>query len=374
MTHPSQLEKRVNSILDRRTNRSTMARPAAVLVLGTTAAMTVFLGAARLTALPAPPQAVLAAIPAPPAAEVPSESSKAPVKPSLAAQSEQSPLSPNLHKWLDEDVAYIITTEEKQAFLRQPTDAERERFIEQFWLRRDPTPGTPQNELKEENYRRIAYANERFSYGNVAGWQSDRGHIYILYGKPDEIESHPSGGNYSRPAEAGGGTVNTYPFEVWTYRYIEGIGNNVRLEFVDRNGTGEYQLTMDPNGKSIIGTPSASSIPIEVSSQLSPKAGVTDVTTTIKIPYSALACSGDSVSRTCNVKVTGAIWRADTRVLAFDFGRMEKVRIEQFNDVTQRMVFEKQISLSTGVYTLELTVQDLNSGLTGKTTQPLFIP
>src|SRR5262249_4747952 len=162
------------------------------------------------------------------------------------------PLSPVFHKWLNEDVADIITAEEKQAFLGQPTNGEREQFIEQFWLRRDPTPGTPQNELKEEHYERIAYANQRFSYGNVAGWQSDRGHMYILHGKPDEIESHPSGGSYSRPAEAGGGTVNTYPFEVWTYRYIEGIGNNVRLEFVDRNGTGEYQLTMDPNGKSII--------------------------------------------------------------------------------------------------------------------------
>ena len=151
-----------------------------------------------------------------------------------------------LKKWLEEDVAYIISDEEKAAFKRLTTDEEREQFIEQFWLRRDPTPDTVENEFKEEHYERIAYANERFSSGKP-GWKTDRGRIYIIHGKPDEIESHASGGTYDRPFNEGGGTTTTYPFEIWTYRYIEGIGNNVQLEFVDKTLTGEYRLTIDPN-------------------------------------------------------------------------------------------------------------------------------
>jgi GWxTD domain-containing protein len=153
-----------------------------------------------------------------------------------------------LKKWLDEDVAYIITDEERAAFKRLTTDEEREQFIEQFWLRRDPSPDTIENEFKEEHYERIAYANERFSSGKP-GWKTDRGRIYITRGKPDEIESHPSGGTYDRPFEEGGGTTTTYPFEIWRYRYIEGMGNNVTLEFVDKSLTGEYRLTIDPNEK-----------------------------------------------------------------------------------------------------------------------------
>ncbi len=151
-------------------------------------------------------------------------------------------------KWLDEEVAYIITDEERTAFLRLTNNEEREQFIEQFWLRRDPTPDTVENELKEEHYRRIAYANERFASG-IPGWRTDRGRIYIIWGPADETESHPSGGSYDRPPEEGGGTTSTYPFEKWRYRYLEGIGNDVILEFVDPTGTGEYHLTMDPSEK-----------------------------------------------------------------------------------------------------------------------------
>jgi GWxTD domain-containing protein len=151
-------------------------------------------------------------------------------------------------KWLEEDVAYIITDEERAAFKRLSTDEEREQFIEQFWLRRDPTPDTAENEYKEEHYRRIAYANERFSSG-IPGWKTDRGRIYIMYGPPDEIESHPSGGTYERPIEEGGGTTSVFPFEKWRYRYIEGIGTDVIIEFVDPTMTGEYRMTMDPSEK-----------------------------------------------------------------------------------------------------------------------------
>ncbi len=151
-------------------------------------------------------------------------------------------------KWLNEEVTYIITDEERKAFKSLSTDDERQQFIEQFWLRRDPTPDTEENEYREEHYRRIAYANDRFASG-IPGWKTDRGRIYIEYGPPDEIESHPSGGTYERPYEEGGGSTSTYPFEQWRYRYIEGIGTNIILEFVDTTMSGEYHLTMDPSEK-----------------------------------------------------------------------------------------------------------------------------
>ncbi|HEY2384156.1 MAG TPA: GWxTD domain-containing protein [Terriglobia bacterium] len=153
-----------------------------------------------------------------------------------------------LQKWVDEDVTYIITDQERAAWKRLKTDEEREQFIEQFWLRRDPTPDTIDNETRDEHYERIAYANEHFASG-IPGWKTDRGRFYIMYGKPDEIESHPSGGTYERPIDQGGGTTSTFPFETWRYRYIEGIGNEVILEFVDPSMSGEYRFTIDPSEK-----------------------------------------------------------------------------------------------------------------------------
>jgi GWxTD domain-containing protein len=151
-------------------------------------------------------------------------------------------------RWLNEEVVYIITDEEKKVFKSLATDDEREQFIEQFWLRRDPTPDTEENEYREEHYRRIAYANDRFASG-IPGWKTDRGRIYIEYGPADEVDSHPSGGSYERPIEEGGGSTSTYPFEQWRYRYIEGVGTNIILEFVDTTMSGEFRLTMDPSEK-----------------------------------------------------------------------------------------------------------------------------
>jgi GWxTD domain-containing protein len=160
-------------------------------------------------------------------------------------------------KWLNEDVVYIITDEERKSFHQLNTDEEREQFIEQFWLRRDPTPDTAENEYKEEHYRRIAYANDHYASG-IPGWKTDRGRIYITFGPPDEIESHPSGGSYNRPMSEGGGETSTYPFEQWRYRYLEGIGTNVMLEFVDTTMSGEFHLTMDPSEKdALLYTPNA---------------------------------------------------------------------------------------------------------------------
>jgi GWxTD domain-containing protein len=151
-------------------------------------------------------------------------------------------------QWLNEDVVYIITPAERQQFLQLGTNEEREQAIEQFWLRRSGNPDLPDNDFKEEHYRRIAYANEHFASG-IPGWRTDRGRTYIIWGPADEVDSHPTGGTYDRPMEEGGGSTTTYPWETWRYRYLEGLGNNVILEFVDPSGSGEYHLTMDPSEK-----------------------------------------------------------------------------------------------------------------------------
>ena len=150
--------------------------------------------------------------------------------------------------WLNQDVVWIITDEEAKAFKQLSNDEERDAFIEQFWLRRNPDPDSPENEFREEHYRRIAYANEHFAAGKP-GWKTDRGHIYISFGKPDSIDAHPSGGTYERPIEEGGGETSTFPFEVWHYRYLEGIGDNIDLEFVDTCQCGDYHFTIDRSEK-----------------------------------------------------------------------------------------------------------------------------
>ena len=151
-------------------------------------------------------------------------------------------------KWIDEDVRWIIADEELTAFKQFSNDEERDQFIEQFWLRRDPTPDTIENEFKEEHYRRIAYANERFAAGK-AGWRTDRGRIYIMYGPPDSTEGNPAGGRYMRPPEEGGGSTSTFPFEIWRYRYLEEIGQEVEIEFVDTCMCGDFHMTMDRSEK-----------------------------------------------------------------------------------------------------------------------------
>jgi len=151
-------------------------------------------------------------------------------------------------EWLEKDVAYIITDEERSAFRQLSNEEERDQFIEAFWQRRDPTPDTEENEFKEEHYRRMAYANDHFAAG-IPGWKSDRGRMYIMYGAPDEIESHPSGGTYERPIDEGGGSTSTYPFEDWRWRYIEGIGQEVIVEFVDTCMCGDYHMTLDRGEK-----------------------------------------------------------------------------------------------------------------------------
>ena len=173
------------------------------------------------------------------------------------AKSLHQELSKTYKKWLDEDVIYIINDEERKAFKQLSNDEERDQFIEAFWQRRDPTPDTEENEFKDEHYRRIEYANEHFAAG-IPGWKSDRGRIYIMYGPADEVESHPSGGTYERPMDEGGGETSTYPFEDWRYRYLEGIGQEVIIEFVDTCMCGDYHMTIDRSEKdALLYTPNA---------------------------------------------------------------------------------------------------------------------
>ena len=150
--------------------------------------------------------------------------------------------------WKKEDVALIITPAELAAFEKLETDDEREQFIKIFWDQRDPDPDTEENEFKEEHYERLAYANEHFASGKP-GWMTDRGRIYIKFGKPDGIESHPAGGPYQPASYEGRGSITTYPFEKWFYRYIPGVGSGVEIEFVDPTGSGEYRLARSPNEK-----------------------------------------------------------------------------------------------------------------------------
>ncbi|MCE5306571.1 MAG: GWxTD domain-containing protein [Acidobacteriales bacterium] len=226
-------------------------------------------------------------------------------------------------KWLNEDVTYIITDEERAAFKRLSTDEEREQFIEQFWLRRDPSPDSSENEFKEEHYRRIAYANERFASG-IPGWKTDRGRIYITYGPPDENESHPSGGSYERPYEEGGGTTSTYPFEKWRYRWIEGIGTDIIIEFVDPTMTGEYRMTMDPSEKDAL--------------LMVPNAGLT------LIEQMGLADKSDRFSRTDGTRLGTGTQPLPSRMNQFErleqFAKLQKPPVVKFKDL-EAMVSSK---------------------------------
>ncbi len=150
-------------------------------------------------------------------------------------------------EWI-KDHDLILTQAERDAWKKLETDDEREKFIEEVWRSRDPDPDTEENEFKDQFYERVTYANEHFSSGKP-GRLTDRGRIYIKFGKPDSVESHPAGGTYERESWEGGGSTTTYPFERWFYRYIPNVRSGVTLEFVDPTGTGEYRLAKNPDEK-----------------------------------------------------------------------------------------------------------------------------
>jgi GWxTD domain-containing protein len=210
-------------------------------------------------------------------------------------------------KWLSEDVVYIITDAERKAFLQLQTNEEREQFIEEFWQRRNPDPDSVDNPVKEEHYRRIAYTNEHYASG-IAGWRTDRGRIYIMYGKPDDLESHTQGETWNRPLDQGGGQTQTYAYEDWTYHYIEGIGENVELEFVDPSGTGEFRLTTDPSEKDAMLYVPGAGLTLAEQQGMSSKAARftnTDGTHMAPSPYGARSSNLDEFSR---LELEAKIW------------------------------------------------------------------
>jgi GWxTD domain-containing protein len=207
-------------------------------------------------------------------------------------------LGPQETIWLNDEVPDIITPEERQAFLELSTNEEREQFREIFWNKRNPDPGSPINTVEEEHYRRLAYADEHFSSG-MPGRKSDRGHIYIIWGPPDEIDSHPTGGTYQRSPDQGGGESTAHPWEVWRYRHLEGVGENIEIEFVDTTGSGEYHIAYDPCEKdALTHVPGAGLSMSEILGQSSKTARFTNSNgTTCPMPIVGMSASNNEFDR-----------------------------------------------------------------------------
>jgi GWxTD domain-containing protein len=280
-------------------------------------------------------------------------------------------------KWLNQDVAYIITDEERKAFKATASDADREQFITQFWQRRDPTPDTEENEFKEEHYRRIAYANLAFA-SSIPGWKTDRGRIYITFGPPDEIEDHSSGGPYARPASEGGGTISTVPFQQWRYRYIDGIGNNVVIEYVDPSNTKEFRMTTDPSEKDAVAKVS----PNQGQFKALP-GGRGQTVTSGSSPANVFASVGDGPK--VIVSVNSA--KMNTRVsVAFPAGSGKQDIIGRITNVDNNAVanlrdftvagqlnYMSGFTIKSGSYTLTLLTRDQASGAIQASTVNFYV-
>ena len=286
-------------------------------------------------------------------------------------------------KWMNQDVAYIIADEERKAFRQLATDEERQQFMEQFWVRRDPTPGTVANEFKEEHYRRLAYANEHFA-SLIPGWKSDRGMIYVRFGPPDEIQSHLS--DLSNP-----------PTENWKYRFIEGVGSNVNIQFVDRKGTGEYFLTIDPldrewlNGLANIGSgqvPNFTPQDLQAATT-NPETNLVARTANNQLPFQVRVDYVRSTEYSTMTNITVQIENRDLQFQASDgtakamvnlFGRVTTMARRPVStwekpfeinvqtgapqqELTQRRsLYQQTIPLSPGRYRVNLVAKDLISG------------
>jgi GWxTD domain-containing protein len=208
--------------------------------------LTLAVGAALYAFEPAPvpvPEPIPAPAPEPTPSPAPQQPAPAP-RPAPQPQTPAGTQAPSTiaaratpyDRWLEHEVVWIISQDEHDAFRRLQTDQERQMFIAQFWLRRDPTPGTLLNELQEEHYRRIAWSNARFAYPRIEGWMSDRGMIYIKFGPPDEKEEHPA-----NPSQ--------HAYERWRYRHLEGLGNDVVFTFLDQQANQSFRLSMGQTEK-----------------------------------------------------------------------------------------------------------------------------
>ena len=322
--------------------------------------------------------------------------------------------------WADKEVKWIITEEEQESFKLLTNDEEREKFIEGFWYRRDPTPDTLENEFRDQYYQRVMYANERFSAG-IPGSLTDRGRIYIVYGPPDEVESHPSGGTYDYPQSQGGGSTSTFPFELWRYRYIADIGQDIVIEFVDPCMCGDYHMTMDPNEKDALAHvpsgqqrlqkfPNDNSKEFDVLDRFAklnrpPKFKDLQEIVSHKInyhtmPFDVLANYVKATSNVTLVPLTLQIQNRDMTYKSEDgiargavniYGQVTTIggRIAQtFEDTVQMdvpqaslphmlekaSVYGKSLPLAPGRYLLEIVVKDLHSDHVGTWRQSMEVP
>ena len=329
--------------------------------------------------------------------------------------------------WPKTDVKLIITAEEEDAYNKLKTNEERENFIRDFWNRRDPSPDTEENEYKDEYYERIAYANEHFSSGKQ-GWLTDRGRIYVKWGKPTEVESHPTGTQYARNSYAEGSTP-TYPFEVWFYRYLPGVGSGVEIEFVDPTGSGEYRIARNPfekeagpyshtqEGATGFGDPNyrrQQDSPFYVTELLKnleaappvngrgPTSGVTNtpveddnvVSFEIK-PYYFFQTDGNAVAaftiqtdnrdlvfqdsgglQIARLNVYGKVWSLTEKQLgAFQDVLSTTASPQELQEAKQRQsIYEKAVILAPGRYRLDVLVRDINSGGQGFQQYSFAIP
>jgi len=311
------------------------------------------------------------------------------------------------------DVEPILTDEDRSAWEKLKTNDEREQFIQLFWRQRDPDPDTEENEFKEQYYERVAYANAHYSSGKP-GRLTDRGRIYIKFGAPDEIESHPTGGSYDRPSYEGFGSTTTYPFEKWFYRYIANVGSGIELEFVDPTGSGEYRLASSPDEKdialhaggsvgradytrapdsplamlsrradldrvqpidrqwigSIIDTPKVDENPIAFETQLnyfrqSDNSVLTALT--IQVENSELVFDDVGGLQTARLNILGFITSVtDKRLGKFEDPVITHATPEELSSVrTRKSAYAKTFVLQPGRYRIDLVVRDVSSGATG---------
>jgi len=361
------LVKRIRRLLSQPDGpRTTIAPVLSVSVL-------IISGAVALAAWQSPTQSAPAILPLIPVASAPLIEPP----PLLIAQAQTapaaSPATSPYQKWFNEEVPYIITDRERADFKSLQTDAEREQFIKAFWERRNPTPGTARNEYQEEHYRRIAYANDRFGVKALPGWKTDRGRIYIEYGPPDEIDSHPNGGKYDRPTEEGGGTTETYPFEQWRYRFIEGIGKNVILEFVDKARSGEFRLVTDPSERDVphskppeakLSYKDLERLPMKVRVSYAPlTSSVALAQITVQFDTKDLHFQDKENVSTATINIYGRISTLAGRPLS-PFEDVVSVRqptenLHELIEANPAQIYQKTLPLPPGRYRLNIAAKDL---------------
>src|SRR5256885_557176 len=275
-------------------------------------------------------------------------------------------------QWLTEDVTYIISPDERNAFLQLDTNEEREQFIEQFWLRRSSNPDLPENDFKEEHYRRIAYANEHFASG-IPGWRTDRGRMYIMWGPADEVESHPTGGTYDRPMEEGGGSTSTYPWETCRWRYLEGIGENIILEFVDPSGSGEYHLTMDPSEKDALLHVPGAGLSLMESMGMASKTDRFTRSDGTNLPR-AMGGESSNMNEFNRLEQYSKAFRPPA-VKYKDLEALVTARIVRDQvHFSYRTVYQKAVPLRPGLYRLDIVIKDVKSGNVGVINTRLQVP